>query len=470
MPSNLNLRQPKHAHFIGIGGISMSALAEVLLKRGWQISGSDLCRSALTERLVQAGATVYYDHKAANVEAAQVIFYTSAIRPENPELQRANELGIPIYTRGQLLGALMAEAKYGVAVSGTHGKTTTTSMIGLIFEAAQLESTILVGGELDAFHGTVKVGNGTLFVAEACEYFDNFLSLRPNLGVILNIEADHHDYFEDIEHIKRSFRCFAELVPPTGHLVAYRDDPKVSAILPGLGCKVITFGLEPGSEWRAVNIQLHRGGSSCDILHHEQLVGHIVLHVPGVHHVKNALAAIAIGHIVGLDVATCAKGLDTYKGAHRRFDLRGEYNGAHLFDDYAHHPSEIKATLAAAKTFKSDRIISVFQPSTYTRTKALLNDYLTAFTDSDLVLITDIFMAREVETFGINAGIVADLMKQTHPNVCHIGSLQDAAVYLSKELRQGDMVITMGIGDVYRTIDMLLGKEPMQAQQAVKAQ
>lgn len=439
MPSTLNLGQPKHAHFIGIGGISMSALAEVLLKRGWQVSGSDLCRSTITERLAQVGATIYYDHKATNVETTQVIFYTSAIRPENPELRRASELDIPIYTRGQLLGALMAEAKYGVAVAGTHGKTTTTSMLGLIFEAAQLESTILVGGELDALHGTVKVGNGNLFVAEACEYFDAFLSLRPSLGVILNIEADHHDYFEDIEHIKRSFRRFAELLPPTGHLVAYHDDPNVRAILPRLGCKVITFGLEQGSEWRAVNIEVHRGGSSCDILHHEQLVGHVVLRVPGAHHVKNALAAIAIGHIVGLDVATCAKGIDMYTGTHRRFDLRGEYNGAQLYDDYAHHPNEIKATLAAAKTFDAEgRIISVFQPSTYTRTKALLNDYLTSFTDSDMVLVTDIFMAREVETFGITAGIVADLMKQNHPNVFHVGSLQDAAVYLSKELRPGD--------------------------------
>ena len=470
MPSKLNLGQPKHAHFIGIGGISMSALAEVLLKRGWQVSGSDLCHSTHTERLAQAGATIYYDHKASNVETAQVIFYTSAIRPENPELRRASELDIPIYTRGQLLGALMAEAKFGIAVAGTHGKTTTTSMLGLIFEAAKLESTILVGGELDAIHGTVKLGNGDYFVAEACEYYDNFLNLRPNLGVILNIEADHHDYFADIEHIKRSFRRFAELLPSTGHLVAYNDDPNVRAILPGLGSKVITFGLDEGSEWRAINLEAHCGGSSCDILHHEQLVGHVVLHVPGIHHVKNALAAIAVAHIVGLDMATCIKGLDLYKGAHRRFDLRGEYNGAHLYDDYAHHPSEIKATLAAAKTFNADRIISVFQPSTYTRTKALLDDYLTSFSDSDMVLVTDIFMAREVETFGITAGIVADLMKQNHPNVCHIGSLQDAAIYLSKELRPGDMVITMGIGDVWRTIDMLLGKEPMQPQPTVQAQ
>ncbi len=470
MPSSLNLNQPKHAHFIGIGGISMSALAEVLLKRGWQVSGSDLCRSPITERLAQTGATIYYDHKAANVEGAQAIFYTSAIRPDNPELTRADELRIPIYTRGRLLGALMAEAKYGIAIAGSHGKTTATSMIGLIFEAAQLKSTLMVGGELDAIHGTVKVGNGDYFVAEACEYYDNFLNLRPNLGVILNIEADHHDYFKDIEHIKRSFRRFAELLPKNGHLVVYHEDPNISAILPGLECQIITFGLEKGSDWRATNIEAHVGGSSCDILYHEQPMGHIVLNVPGVHHIKNALAAIAVGQIIGLDVAACAKGIDLYHGTHRRFDFQGEYNGARLYDDYAHHPSEIKATLAAAKTFPAKRIISVFQPSTYTRTKALLDDYLSAFTDSDMVVITDIFMAREVETFGIDAGIVADLMKQTHPNAFHVGSLQDAAVYLSKELRPGDMVITMGIGDVYRTINMLLGKEPLQAQPAVKAQ
>lgn len=468
MPSKLNLSQPTHAHFVGIGGISMSALAEILQKRGWQVSGSDLNHSSSTERLAQAGATIYYDHKATNVEGAQIVVFTSAIRPENPELQRARELGIPIYTRGQLLGALMAEAKYGIAVSGAHGKTTATSMIGLIFEAAQLEATILVGGEIDALHGAVKVGNGNLFVAEACEYYDNFLDMRPNLGVILNIDADHHDYFQDIEHIKRSFRRFAELIPETGHLVAYQDDPNVRAILPGLNCKIITVGLEAGNEWRATNIKAHAGGSSCEVLHHDQLVGNIVLHVPGVHHVKNALAAIAVAHIVGLDINACCQGFNMYKGTHRRFDLLGQYNGADLYDDYAHHPSEIKATLAAAKTFNYDRVISVFQPSTYTRTKALLDDYLTAFADSDMVVVTDIFMAREVDTFGISAGSVAELMQQQHPNVFHVGSLQDAAVYLSKELRQGDMIITMGIGDVYRTIHMLLGQEPMQAQPVAK--
>lgn len=463
MPSQLNLKEPKHAHFIGIGGISMSALAEVLLKRGWKVSGSDLHRSNLTERLQQAGATVYYGHKESNVEGAQIVFYTSAIRPENPELQRARQLGIPIYTRGQLLGALMGEAKYGIAVSGTHGKTTTTSLIGLIFETAKLESTILVGGELDALHGTLKIGNGELFVAEACEYYDAFLNLRPSLGVILNIHADHHDYFSGIEHIKSSFRRFAELIPATGHLVAYHDDPNVQDILPGLKCNVVTFGLEPGSEWRATNIQVHKGGSSCDILHHEQLVGHLTLHIPGKHHVKNALAAIAVAQLVGIDMATCIKGIESHTGTHRRFDFQGEYNGAKLYDDYAHHPNEIQATLAAAKTFDAERIIAVYQPSTYTRTKHLLDEYLTAFADADMVVITDVFMAREVETFGITSALVADLMKKHHPNPVYVGSLQDAAVFLSKELRPGDLVITMGIGDVYRTIDMLLGKEPMES-------
>ncbi|NLY54106.1 MAG: UDP-N-acetylmuramate--L-alanine ligase [Firmicutes bacterium] len=440
----------------------MSALANVLLQRGWQVSGSDLSRSSLTERLAEAGATVYYDHKPSNVEGAQVIIYTSAIRPENPELVRARELGIPIYTRGELLGALMEEAKYGIAISGSHGKTTTTSMVGLIFEAAQLEATLLVGGELDNIDGNVKVGNGEYFIAEACEYFDNFLNLRPNLGVILNIDADHHDYFKDLAHVKRSFRRFAELLPPTGHLVAHSDDPNVRDILPGLNCQVITFGLEPDADWRAVNMQLHSGGSSFDVLHHGQKVGHIVLHVPGQHHIKNALAAIAIGHINGLDVETCAKGFELYKGTHRRFYLQGEYNGARIYDDVAHHPKEIKATLETAKTFDAKRVISVFQPHTHTRTKALMHEFPAAFVDSDMVLITDIFMAREVDTFGVTAGMLADLMKKTHPNVRHIGTLYDAAAYLSQELRPGDLVITMGVGDVYRVADMLLGKESME--------
>ncbi len=460
MPNRLDLSKPKHIHFIGIGGISMSALAMILLGRGWQVSGSDLRQSPLTDRLVQNGATVYLGHHAESVNGAQAVVYTSAIPPDNVELEAARAHGIPIFSRAELLGDLMAEARCSIAVAGSHGKTTTTAMIGVMLDHAGLKPTVLVGGDLEAIQGNVKVGNGGYLVAEACEYYDSFLALRPRIGVITNIDADHLDYFRNIENIKRAFRRFAELLPPEGYLVALNDDPNVHDILPGLNCHVVTFGLEAGADWQATNIKLPAGGSSFDLLHQGKAVGRVKLKVPGLHNVQNALAAIAVGHIVGLDINTIARGFSIYNGTQRRFQLQGSYRGALIFDDYAHHPREIKATLAAARTFKPQRIISVFQPHTYTRTKALMQDFSTAFDDSDLVLLTDIFAAREENVHNVSSMQLAAQMHNTHPAACYIGGIYDAAEYLRHELRPGDLLLTLGAGDVHRVADVLLGKEP----------
>jgi UDP-N-acetylmuramate--alanine ligase len=452
----LDLNNPKHIHFVGIGGISMSALATIMLQRGWQVSGSDLRESALTKRLQAAGAKITYSHTAANVDGADIVIYTSAVKPENPELQRAQRLGIPIYARAELLGDLMAEAKRGIAIAGSHGKTTTTAMVGVMLDLAGCEPTVLVGGELEAIHGNVKVGNGQFLVAEACEYFGNFLSLQPHIGVILNIDADHLDYFQNLEQIKQTFRQFADLIPPEGALVACADDGNVRDILPGLACSVITYGLEPGMVWQAREVKLRKGGSQFTVMHQGKDVGTVELNVPGLHNVQNALAAIAVGDLLQLPIAVATRNLTAYQGTHRRFDYQGNYHGADIYDDYAHHPSEIKATLAAAQTYGPKRVICVFQPHTYTRTKALMQEFSQAFALADQVIITDIYAAREKDTYGVNSKQLAEQMQATHPHSKHIGALAEAADYLRGELKPGDLLITMGAGDVYRIAQMLV--------------
>lgn len=461
MPTRLDLSKPQPLHFIGIGGISMSALALILLHRGWPISGSDLKLSALTERLSRHGATIYMGHQAAHVKNAQAIIYTSAIPANNVELLAAHDLQIPIFTRAELLGALMAEAKCGIAIAGSHGKTTTTAMVGQLLDFAQVEPTVLVGGDLEAIHGNVKIGNGGYLVAEACEYFDNFLALRPQIGVITNIDIDHLDYFRDLDAIKHAFRRFAQLIPTSGYLVALYDDANVRSILPGLDCKVLTFGLQAGADWQASNVKLTPGGSSFDILHKGVVRGRISLQVPGLHNVQNALAAVTTAIAAGIDMATIVTSFFSYQGTHRRFDLRGRYRGAIIYDDYAHHPSEIRATLAAARTFYPRRIISVFQPHTYTRTEALLHDFAAAFQEADLVLLVDIYAAREQNKSGITSAYLAEVMQGIHPDAYYVGDLEDAVTYLSHTLRKGDLLLTMGAGDVYRIAEMLLDHEPV---------
>lgn len=469
MPMRLDLSKPQRIHFIGIGGISMSALALILLQRGWLVSGSDLKPSALTEKLDKHGAKIYLGHQETNIAEAQIIVYTSAIPPDNAELTAAHSNHIPIFTRAQLLGALMAEARCGIAVAGSHGKTTTTAMIGLMLDYAQLQPTVLVGGDLEAIHGNVKVGNGGYLVAEACEYYDSFLSLKPLIGVITNIDADHLDYFGDLTGVKKAFRSFAELIPVTGHLVALYDDINVRDIIPNLECRVVTFGLDSGADWQATNVALYPGGSSFDVLYQGTPLARISLRVPGVHNIQNALAAVATGHIAGMSIEDIVCSFSSYLGTHRRFELQGTYHGATIYDDYAHHPNEIKATLAAARTFAPQRLISVFQPHTYTRTQALLHDFALAFSDADIVLIVDIYAAREQNTSGITSAHLAEQMHKTHPQAYYAGSLHNAAIYLRHRLRKGDLLLTMGAGDVHRIADFILDKDP-ETRPGVRAQ
>jgi len=458
MPSHLHLKQPRHAHFIGIGGISMSALANVLLQRGWQVSGSDLSRSSLTERLAEAGATVYYDHKPSNVEGAQVIIYTSAIRPENPELVRARELGIPIYTRGELLGALMEEAKYGIAISGSHGKTTTTSMVSMILLECGFDPTIHIGGELNAIGGNTRIGGNKYFVSEACEYVESFLKFYPFLAIVLNIEEDHLDYFKDIEHIKSSFLKFMSLVPEDGYIVANCDDENVTSLLKHINCNKITYGITSNDAmWNAKDIVFdHAGCAAFDVYKNGKKVIDINLKLPGIHNVSNALGAISACHALGCDFKGIKAGLENYTGTHRRFELKGIINDIKVIDDYAHHPSEIKATLKACKNISHRKIWCVFQPHTYSRTKHLLDEFKDAFCDADMVIISDIYSAREVDTGEIHSLQLVDKIKHYNKNVLYIPEFESIVQLLNKHASQGDVIITMGAGNINSVGEMFL--------------
>jgi UDP-N-acetylmuramate--alanine ligase len=452
-----SLHSSRHIHFIGMDGISMSALAAIMLKRGWKVSGSDLKQSSLTKRLVREGATFYLGHSPGHVQNVDIVVYTAAIRPDNPELQSARDQGLKVMSRAEFLGSLMSESRYGIAISGSHGKTTTTALVGLMLEEADLNPTVLVGGELDALGGNVKVGGRDYFVAEACEYVETFLALRPYLGVILNIDADHLDYFGSMEHIVAAFRRFAELIPAHGYLIACSDDAHVREILPGLNCRVVTYGLTQGSNWWATNIEMRpEGGSFFDVYRDNELVGRVRLKVNGRHNISNALSAMAVGHLLGIPFATMCRTMETFSGTHRRFELKGCYNGATIIDDYAHHPTEIKATLSAARQVAPRRLIAAFQPHTYTRTKSLLADFAQSFGDADMVVVTDIYASRERDTLGISSEVLVERIENHHDNVRYVGKLEDAAAFLSTELRPGDMLITMGAGDIHRVGESLL--------------
>ncbi|MDP3058311.1 MAG: UDP-N-acetylmuramate--L-alanine ligase [bacterium] len=447
----------KHIHFIGIDGISMSAIATIMLRRGCTVSGSDLKHTALSHKLESEGAKIYLGHSAENVDGADLVVYTAAIKPDNCELLRAKQNGTTTLNRASFLGQLMSEARVGIAVAGSHGKTTTAAMIGLMLEYGGLDPTVLIGGELDALGGNVKIGGSEYFVAEACEYVETFLSLHPFIGVVLNIDADHLDYFTDLNHVKSAFQRFVELVPPGGSVVAGIDDPNVRSIIGQLNCHVITFGFSPQANIRAENVIFNADGSSAfDLYFHDTWQERLILRVPGRYNISNALAAIAVGRKLHIPLAVIKKTFEDFKGTHRRFEYKGTYSGAIIIDDYAHHPTEIVAALSATKILKKGRLIVVFQPHTYTRTKALLPDFALAFADADEVIITDIYAAREKNIYGITSADLTEAIAQHHQQVIYIPHLNDVATYLAAHLRAKDMLITMGAGDVHEIGERLV--------------
>ena len=454
-----DLSKYKNIHAIGIGGIGLSAICEILLSRGYNVSGSDMKESEMTMKLAQMGARVFIGHRKENVENADVLLYTAAIGPDNPELLRAKERGIPCLSRAEMLGHLMSEYENSIAVSGTHGKTTTTSMVSLIMENAKLDPTILVGGNLGEIGGNCQVGHSKYFVTEACEYVDSFLSLKPKIEIILNFDSDHLDYFKDINQIVSSFDKFAKLVPEDGTIIAYEANPFVNKVINGLD-NVITFGLNENCDYYGKDITFDENGMpGFDVYKKGEFLTHVNLNVPGEHNVLNALAAFACTHSLGVDARTIADTLHNYTGTERRFDIVGmTQGGVKVIDDYAHHPTEIKATLAATRNVPHNELWVCFQPHTYTRTLALFDEFADAFEDADHLILAEIYAAREKNIYKVSSEQLMDKIKELHPDmdVCYIDNFDDMADYLKKNTSKGDMVITMGAGDIYKVGDLLL--------------
>lgn len=455
----VDLSQYKNIHCIGIGGIGLSAIAEILLSRGYSVSGSDMKESDITSKLAKEGARIFIGHRAENVDNADLVVYSAAVGKDNPEIMRAAERGIETVTRAQMLGVLMSEYENSIAISGTHGKTTTTSMVSLILDRAGLEPTILVGGNLAEIDGNVKVGHSKFFVTEACEYMDSFLSLRPKIEIILNIDSDHLDYFKDIEHIVSSFDKFASLVPDDGIIIAYDANPFVNKVIKGHS-NAVTFGLNENCDYWASDILFNESGMpSFKVNHGGKDLTTVQLAVPGEHNILNALAAFTCGHTLGVDEQIIKETLESYKGTERRFDIVGTTSqGVKIVDDYAHHPTEIKATLSASMNVPHNNLWCIFQPHTYTRTLALFDEFAEAFNKADKLILAEIYAAREKNIYKISSAQLAEIIKETHPDkeVLFMEDFREIAEYVNKNARKGDMVITMGAGDIYKVGEMLL--------------
>ena len=456
----IDFHTPLAVHFIGIGGISMSGLAEILLEEGFHISGSDAKESALTDALEKKGARIYYGQRASNISGStDVVVYTAAIHPDNPEFARAKELGIPMLTRAELLGQIMRNYDTPIAVAGTHGKTTTTSMLSHILLKGDCDPTISVGGILPAIGGNIRVGQSETFLTEACEYTNSFLSFFPKISIILNMDADHLDFFKDIDDIRRSFRRFAELLPADGTLIINADTPEYQSITEGLPCQVITYGLENNADYTASDITYDEfGHASFNVRYKGSDLGRCSLKVPGSHNVSNALSAVAAGRLLNLPWEVIAEGLLSFTGTDRRFQYKGTVGGVTIIDDYAHHPTEIEATLKAAANYPHRKVWCVFQPHTYTRTKALLPEFAQALTLADHVVLADIYAARETDTLGISSEDLADRIRELGTPCEYFPTFDEIENFLLKNCTQGDLLITMGAGDVVNIGEQLLGR------------
>ncbi len=438
----------KHIHLIGIGGVSMRPLGLVLRSMGMVVTGSDMNSSVSTDELIAKGITVSIGHRAENIAGADCIIRTAAAHNDNPEVAAARALGIPVFERAQAWGVLMRAYKNAVCIAGTHGKTTTTSMVTHIFMKAQRDPTVMLGGHLPLLGAGHRVGQGDTIIMESCEYCDSFLNFCPTVAVINNIEADHLDYFKDLAAVQRSFRKFAALVPRTGFVIANGDDANTVEALCGL--HYLTFGLDEKRDFHAEN--LSDDGRSFDIIACRKLYCHVDLRVYGRHNVYNALAAAASAYVMGIDGHFVSEGLAEFTGAGRRMERKGSVNGADVFDDYAHHPGELHALIDAVKLMGYRRIILAFQPHTYTRTKALFADFVKELKRVDLAVLAEIYAAREQNTVGISS---RDLSEEI-PSSQYFETLPEVAAYLRSIAQEGDVIITVGAGDIYKAGEMLL--------------
>ena len=442
-------------HFVGIGGVSMSALAEVCLSRELSVRGSDMREGVYTERLHALGVDVIIGHRAGNVVGADVVIRTSAIKDDNPEISRARELGIPILERAEAWGIIMEDFQEVVCVSGTHGKTSTTAMMTCIALAADRDPEVMIGADMREIGGVLRISDGDLFIAEACEYCDSFLNFKPTVAIVLNVEEDHLDYFSGIDDIIRSFSKFVSGTKPGGVVVVNADDENAMSAVKLSGKSFVTFGLSENADVTARNLEYTDGFPSFTLVYKGEELVNIRLSVLGEHNVKNALAASAAALRMGIAPEIIAKALAAFTGVGRRMEYKGRYNGAKIYDDYAHHPSEVETTLNAVRRAHKGRIICVFQPHTYTRTAALKEGFAKALSLADKVILADIYAAREKNTIGITSAAIGELMQNAE---CVSGF--DAIVSsLESDVRDGDFVLTMGAGDIYKVGEMLCNKK-----------
>ncbi len=443
----------RRGHMVGIGGVSMSSLAEVLKGLGLVISGSDTNESKNVQNLRALGIPVTIGHAAENItDDLEFVVRTAAVHDENPEIAAAREKGIPIFERTQAWGAISKDYKNALCIAGTHGKTTTTSMCTHILMAADSDPTVMIGGTLPLLNAGHRVGHGDTIIMEACEYYNSFLSFYPTLAMILNVEADHLDFFKDLEDVKRSFRAFAERVPEDGIVIANADDDNTMATLRGIDRRMITFGLKRSADVTARNIEFIGANSHFDIVCHGRKFTDVTLHVPGLHNVKNALAATAAAIWLGISPTAVKYGLAGFNGAGRRFEFKGKFNGADVYDDYAHHPSELKALLDTVENLGYTRTILVFQPHTYSRTAALFDDFVKQLRRPDQLVLAEIYAAREKNTIGISSAALAEKVNGS----IFCPSFEELENTLRKMARPGDIILTVGAGDVYKVGESLV--------------
>jgi UDP-N-acetylmuramate--alanine ligase len=448
----------KHIHFVGIGGIGMSGIAEVLLNLEYKVSGSDLRESDTTERLRKLGGEIAIGHRAENITSPHVVVISSAVTKENVEVAAAREKQIPVIPRAEMLAELM-RLKYGVAIAGAHGKTTTTSMVATVLAAGGIDPTVVIGGKLNSLGTNAKLGQGEFLVAEADESDGSFLKLSPTIAVVTTIDEEHLDYYKDINEIKDAFITFINKVPFYGVSVLCLDQPHIQALIPLVKKRYRTYGMSSQADYQARDVSLRALGSKFKVMNHSVDLGWFELSVPGAHNINNSLAAIVVAQELDIDIETIRKALKDFSGVQRRFQIKGEVNGITVVDDYGHHPTEVKATLAAAASGADRRVVVVFQPHRYTRTQHLLEQFFTAFNQADKLVIMEIYAAGEQPIAGVSGqAIYEGIKKYGHKDVTFIPEREEVVKHLAAALKKGDLMLTLGAGDVWKIGEQVLEK------------
>jgi len=434
---------------VGIGGAGMSGIAEVLLNLGHKVIGSDLKETSVTRHLAKLGAIIFYGHDQNHVEDVDVVVYSSAVTFDNPEIKAARDKKIPIIPRAEMLAELM-RMKYGIAVAGTHGKTTTTSLVATVLAEGGIDPTVIIGGKLNAFGSNAKLGQGEFLVAEADESDGSFLKLSPTITVVTNIDTDHLDFYQDIDSLQKAFEEFNNKVPFYGANILCLDDPNIQSLIPRLKKRHLTYGFNSQADYQARELSFKGLTSKFKVTYHGENLGEYILRIPGIHNIQNALAAVAVGRELGLDLTSIKRGLEEFRGVERRFQIQGEISGITVVDDYGHHPTEIKVTLNASKQVWPNRnLIVVFQPHRFTRTQILFKEFLTAFYQADHLVITEIYPAGEKPIEGVNAqSLYQGIKEHGHKSLVFFPTSEEIITHLVEKIKPGDVVLTLGAGDV----------------------